>query len=70
MAAQIIEGIAKISPGPRALGNRSILADPRGKNMKDVLNAKVKFREVFRPYARSVLEESCGKYFGSPVPSP
>jgi carbamoyltransferase len=56
--------------GPRALGNRSILADPRGKDMKDVLNAKVKFREVFRPYAPSVLEESCGKYFGSPVPSP
>jgi carbamoyltransferase len=56
--------------GPRALGNRSILADPRSKEMKDVLNAKVKFREVFRPYAPSVLEESCGKYFGSPVPSP
>ena len=56
--------------GPRALGNRSILADPRGKDMKDVLNAKVKFREVFRPYAPSVAEESCGKYFGSPVPSP
>jgi carbamoyltransferase len=56
--------------GPRALGNRSILADPRRQDMKDVLNAKVKFREVFRPYAPSVLEESCGKYFGSPVPSP
>ena len=56
--------------GPRALGNRSIVADPRGKDMKDILNAKVKFREVFRPYAPSVLEESCGKYFGSPVPSP
>jgi len=56
--------------GPRALGNRSILADPRRPDMKDVLNAKVKFREVFRPYAPSVLEESCGKYFGSPVPSP
>jgi carbamoyltransferase len=56
--------------GPRALGNRSIVADPRGQDMKDVLNAKVKFREVFRPYAPSVLEESCGKYFGSAVPSP
>ena len=38
--------------------------------MKDLLNATVKFREPFRPYAPSVLEESCGKYFGSPVPSP
>ena len=56
--------------GPRALGNRSILADPRRPDMKDVLNAKVKFREIFRPYAPSVLEESCGKYFGSPVASP
>jgi carbamoyltransferase len=56
--------------GPRALGNRSILADPRRKDMKDLLNAKVKFREIFRPYAPSVAEESCGKYFGSPVPSP
>ena len=56
--------------GPRALGNRSILADPRRKDMKDLLNATVKFREVFRPYAPSVAEESCGKYFGSDVPSP
>jgi carbamoyltransferase len=56
--------------GPRALGNRSILADPRRKDMKDLLNATVKFREHFRPYAPSVLEESCGKYFGSDVPSP
>jgi carbamoyltransferase len=56
--------------GPRALGNRSILADPRRKDMKDLLNATVKFREPFRPYAPSVLEESCGKYFGSDVPSP
>ena len=56
--------------GPRALGNRSILADPRCKEMKDLLNATVKFREPFRPYAPSVLEESCGKYFGSDVPSP
>jgi carbamoyltransferase len=56
--------------GPRALGNRSILADPRRKDMKDLLNATVKFREPFRPYAPSVLEESCDKYFVSPVPSP
>ena len=56
--------------GPRALGNRSILADPRCKEIKDLLNATVEFREPFRPYAPSVLEESCGKYFGSDVPSP
>lgn len=56
--------------GPRALGNRSIVADPRRKDMKDLLNATVKFREPFRPYAPSVLEESCGKYFASDVPSP
>jgi carbamoyltransferase len=56
--------------GPRALGNRSIVADPRRKDMKYLLNATVKFREPFRPYAPSVLEESCGKYFGSSVPSP
>lgn len=56
--------------GPRALGNRSILADPRRADMKDWLNANVKFREVFRPYAPSVLEESCGKYFSFSVPSP
>jgi carbamoyltransferase len=56
--------------GPRALGNRSILADPRRKDMKDLLNAKVKFREPFRPYAPSVLEEACGTYFASDVPSP
>jgi carbamoyltransferase len=56
--------------GPRALGNRSILADPRRKDMKDLLNATVKFREPFRPYAPSVLEEACGKFFASDVPSP
>jgi carbamoyltransferase len=56
--------------GPRALGNRSILADPRRPEMKDALNSRVKFRESFRPYAPSVLETACGDYFSSPVPSP
>ena len=56
--------------GPRALGNRSIVADPRGPAMKDVLNARVKFREWFRPFAPSVLEEKCGEWFSSGVPSP
>lgn len=56
--------------GPRALGNRSILADPRNVRMKDILNAKVKFREPFRPFAPSILEEKCGEYFSSNYPSP
>ena len=56
--------------GPRALGNRSILADPRGHDTKDVLNARVKFREPFRPFAPAVLEEACGDFFDSDVPSP
>ena len=49
--------------GPRALGNRSILADPRSSNMKDVVNTKIKFREPFRPFAPSVLIESADEYF-------
>ncbi len=56
--------------GPRALGNRSIIADPRSAEMKDILNARVKFREPFRPFAPSCLEESCGELFDSAVPSP
>jgi len=49
--------------GPRALGNRSILCHPGLYNMKDTLNAKVKFREWFRPFAPMVREEDVGKYF-------
>lgn len=49
--------------GPRALGHRSILCDPRQADMKDRLNSKVKFREPFRPYAASVLEEHTVEYF-------
>lgn len=56
--------------GPRALGNRSILADPRRVEMKDILNMKVKHREWFRPFAPSVLEEHCREYFDDPRPSP
>ncbi len=56
--------------GPRALGNRSILADPRGADMKDILNARVKHREPFRPFAPSVLEERTGEYFTVDCPSP
>jgi carbamoyltransferase len=49
--------------GPRALGQRSILADPRRAETKDVLNARVKFREWFRPFAPAVLEQRCGEFF-------
>lgn len=49
--------------GPRALGHRSILADPRNPDMKDLLNSRVKHRESFRPYAPLVLEEKAGEYF-------
>jgi carbamoyltransferase len=56
--------------GPRALGNRSILADPRRSETRDVLNARVKRRESFRPFAPSVLEERCGDYFERSDPSP
>ncbi|WP_304450682.1 carbamoyltransferase C-terminal domain-containing protein [Nocardiopsis sp. YSL2] len=53
--------------GPRALGNRSILADPRHSGMKDLINAKVKHREAFRPFAPVVLEEHQTEYFDSDV---
>lgn len=49
--------------GPRALGSRSILADPRPSENKDVVNARIKFREEFRPFAPSVLEEYCNQWF-------
>ena len=49
--------------GPRSLGNRSILANPTNPHMKDILNAKVKFREAYRPYAPSVLKEYQCEYF-------
>jgi carbamoyltransferase len=60
----------KMEWGPRALGNRSILADPRREDMKDILNAKIKHRESFRPFAPSILEESASEYFEMDIPSP
>jgi carbamoyltransferase len=56
--------------GPRALGNRSILADPRREDMKDYLNARVKHREGFRPFAPSVLLEHAADWFDLEGPSP
>ena len=52
--------------GPRALGNRSITVDPRDTNMKERLNARVKKREFYRPFAPSVLEEKAAEYFSMP----
>jgi len=56
--------------GPRALGNRSIVVDPRRAEMKDILNARIKKREPFRPFAPSILEESVGDYFEQTHPAP
>jgi carbamoyltransferase len=56
--------------GPRALGNRSILADPRPLDMKDRINSLVKFREEFRPFAPSILDEHGEEYFENYQPSP
>jgi len=56
--------------GARALGCRSILADPRAADMKERLNARVKHREAFRPFAPSVIEEATGEVFTSAHPSP
>lgn len=60
----------KMEWGPRALGNRSILADPRNGKMKDILNEKIKHRESFRPFAPSILEEYLSEYFDIDRPSP
>jgi carbamoyltransferase len=56
--------------GPRALGHRSIVADPRRADMKDILNARIKHREPFRPFAPSILAEATGEWFEQDYPSP
>jgi carbamoyltransferase len=56
--------------GPRALGNRSIVADPRRPEMKEILNRRIKHREIFRPFAPSILVEATGEYFEKSHPSP
>ena len=60
----------KMEWGPRALGSRSILADPRKAEMKDILNKKIKHRESFRPFAPSILEEFVSEYFETDSPNP
>lgn len=61
---------ARMEWGPRALGNRSLLADPRREDVRALINAKVKHRELFRPFAPSVLEEDASAYFDLPGSSP
>lgn len=56
--------------GPRALGNRSILADPRRPGMQQTLNLKIKFREGFRPFAPAVIADECSNWFDLDSPSP
>jgi carbamoyltransferase len=56
--------------GPRALGHRSIVADPRRADMKDILNARIKQREPFRPFAPSILHEATGEWFEQDYTSP
>jgi carbamoyltransferase len=56
--------------GPRALGHRSILADPRRSEMKDILNERIKRREPFRPFAPAVLIERVGEFFEQSYPDP
>jgi carbamoyltransferase len=56
--------------GPRALGNRSIIVDPRRADMKDILNERIKKREPFRPFAPSILAEQVGEYFQQTHPAP
>lgn len=56
--------------GARALGNRSILADPRRADMRETINTRIKFREKFRPFAPSIIEEAVDEYFLGAVPDP
>jgi carbamoyltransferase len=56
--------------GPRALGHRSIVADPRRAEMREILNQRIKHREPFRPFAPSVLAEKAAEWFEDPFPSP
>ena len=60
----------KSESGNRALGNRSILADPRNPDIKDIINHTIKMREDFRPFAPAVLEEHYKEYFDTKLPSP
>jgi carbamoyltransferase len=62
--------LGRMEFGPRALGHRSIIGDPRSPEMQSVLNLKIKYRESFRPFAPAVLEERVADYFDHKGPSP
>lgn len=72
LADQQVVGLfqGRMEFGPRALGNRSIIADPRAPRMQSTVNQKVKFRESFRPFAPAVLEEKAASWFELDRPSP
>ena len=75
-AAQIADGRVvgwfqgRMEWGARALGNRSIVADPRRADMREIINTRIKFRERFRPFAPSIAEEALDDYFVGAVPDP
>ncbi|MGH3624240.1 MAG: carbamoyltransferase family protein, partial [Sciscionella sp.] len=75
-ASRVADGLivgwvqGRMECGPRALGNRSLIADPRDPESKTRMNEKVKHREAFRPFAPSCLAERAGEYFASDYPSP
>ena len=75
-AAQIADGRVvgwyqgRMEWGARALGNRSIVADPRRADMREIINTRIKFRERFRPFAPSVLEDALDEYFVGAVADP
>ena len=71
VAGQVVGWVqGRMEFGPRALGHRSILGDPRSPDMQSRMNLKVKFRESFRPFAPAVLAERCGEFFGLETESP
>jgi carbamoyltransferase len=72
LAAEKVVGLCqgRMEFGPRALGGRSILGDPRSPKMQSVMNLKIKFRESFRPFAPSVLRERVSEYFDLETASP
>ena len=75
-ASKIADGLVtgwfqgRMEWGARALGNRSIVADPRRRDMRDIINVRIKFREKFRPFAPSVAVEALDQYFVGAVPDP
>lgn len=72
LADQKVIGVSqgKMEFGPRALGNRSIMGDPRSEKMQSLMNLKIKYRESFRPFAPACLEEDAAEYFDIDTPSP